>query len=162
MPPTPKETPRQSPSPPPSPSVSFTTPQPPPKDPTPPPPPQPQYESKKYANSSVQCDPEPKPEPKIIIKVPEVKPQPKPVKQKSIEVSSETDLTDSTEYTSDELSTTLNTEPSANSDSYFSDGAWLMSKSEGQIVQVDQNGKKLKTFAYSAGTLSRFYIFFYV
>lgn len=116
---------------------------------------------KTLVTTGVQCDPEPKPEP-IIIKEPvPIVPEPrkespvieKPksppvVTKKDVSIqqtfNETTQLTDSTKYSTDmEASTTTMTtetceeEEEDYNDSYFSDGAWLMSKSEGQIELVD-------------------------
>lgn len=55
--------------------------------------------------------------------------------------SNDSDLTESTDYTSEQSSTTINSENKSehDTDSYFSDGAWLLSKSEGQIIPVNHN-----------------------
>ena len=116
-------------------------------------------------NTGVQCDPI------IITSPPSEKIQPKKrldqTKPTLINIISETlnsnadvdDLTESTKYESNSSSTTLSTsttttEPttsevteSLNEDSYFSEGAWLMSKSEGEIMlnandDDDDNNKK--------------------
>ncbi|CAF0840075.1 unnamed protein product [Brachionus calyciflorus] len=130
IPPTPKETPNPTPEPPETPSLSeVTPPQPPqprpispqqPRQPSPPP-------QKILKSSSVQCDPEPVPIQKIH-------------NQPLIESKSESELTDSSSDFS-ESSTTLETEKidSETSESYFSDGAWLMSKSEGEIIRHNHN-----------------------
>jgi hypothetical protein len=54
-------------------------------------------------------------------------------------------LTASSRYTSDASSTTITSERSDDDeeDSYLSDGAWLMSKSEGQIALVDHDGEPI-------------------
>jgi hypothetical protein len=53
-------------------------------------------------------------------------------------------LTESTQYTSEDASSTLSSKSNQideeEEDSYFSEGAWLLSKSEGQIVPLKQNG----------------------
>ena len=52
-------------------------------------------------------------------------------------------LTESTQYTSEDASSTLSSKTNQiddEEDSYFSEGAWLLSKSEGQIVPLKQNG----------------------
>jgi hypothetical protein len=76
-------------------------------------------------------------------KIPEpVKKHKKPDRLELISNESK-DLTESTEYsTSNNTSTLLDSTTKSNfeSDSYFSEGAWLLSKSEGQIIQFDQNG----------------------
>lgn len=116
-------------------------------------------------NTSVQCDPIILPPPLPPAPAPIEKNQPKKrldqTKPTLINIISETlnsnddDLTESTKYetnsSSTTLSTTTNTEPttttaseiteSLNEESYFSDGAWLMSKSEGEIMMNDNNNK---------------------
>lgn len=92
--------------------------------------------------TSVQCDPEPKP----VIVVPPPPPPPPP--QPESESESELTESESTYTTSEESSTTLTSEDKskATSDSYMSDGAWLISKSEGQIIPIDETGKSLFLF----------------
>ena len=142
-------TPRQTPSPPPlnddePPSVSFITP---PPAPPPAPLPAPLPAPKVYQTTSVQCEPEPvPPKPKPVTPPPAA---PKTLKKSEptvISMHDSGDLTSSTQYSSDvtssSTSTTISESTSQNvdeEDSYFSDGAWLMSKSEGQIVQCDNN-----------------------
>ncbi len=155
VPPTPVETPRNTPSPPPE---IHSLPK---SEPAPPP--------KLFNSISVQCDPPPpeitpvvhQPAPSILepplrrseppvtnlteqqeSKLPApVKKQSKPDRLDMISKESD-DLTDSTQLSSTKDSTTLDSSSKLDedSDSYFSDGAWLLSKSEGQIIQFDQNG----------------------
>jgi hypothetical protein len=106
-------------------------------------------------STSIQCDPVPEPEPIIIhkqvnteppapVQLPPPPPPPQPNSPKNITIASESDLTESTKYSSDASSTRLISSTSSDTsksdddenDSYFSDGAWLMSKSEGQIIPV--------------------------
>jgi hypothetical protein len=106
------------------------------------PPQVPQQPAKLVTSTSVQCDPEPIPQ----LPVPIVPEPIKKQKQIALSSSSESDLTQSTKYSSsDQLSTTTSSETENDAenedqdDSYFSEGAWLLSKSEGQIIQGDQN-----------------------
>ena len=154
VPPTPIETPRDTPSPQPdTPSESKSD----------------QVLNKLLKSISIQCDPlvipDPVPsipapqqesirksEPSVInlseqqeSKMPEpVKKQKKPDRLEIVSDDSK-NLTESTEYStsSNNTSTLLDSTTKSNyeSDSYFSEGAWLLSKSEGQIIQFDQNGK---------------------
>ena len=54
-------------------------------------------------------------------------------------------LTESTQYNSEDASnTTISSKSNKkddDEDSYFSEGAWLLSKSEGQIIPVKKNSK---------------------
>jgi len=66
-----------------------------------------------------------------------------PQKRESINSDTSSSLTESTQYTSEDASNTLSTKTNQvddEEDSYFSEGAWLLSKSEGQIVPLKQNG----------------------
>lgn len=87
----------------------------------------------KYSTTSVQCDSEP-----VVIKIPT--PPPQVIDENE---TTESDLTESSTYTTDKSSTTITSEKSdKDTDSYFSDGAWLLSKSEGQIIPIEQDGKQ--------------------
>ena len=96
---------------------------------------------------------------KIDLKTPQVLEQPKHpkkiIRQEPVDSSSDltsytNDLTESTQYTSENVSSstqnTTKSEQLDEEDSYFSDGAWLLSKSEGQIIPNANNGKIIKSF----------------
>ena len=92
---------------------------------SPPPPPQPPIKS--FRSKSMQCD-----EPIIQVK--------------SVSDTS-SDITESSQYTSDDLSssTTISSKLIQKSDdevedTYISEGAWLISKSEGEIKPIKLNG----------------------
>lgn len=132
IPPTPRETPQPSPEPPKTPSISEKT----PSISKPYSQPQEQKQRPVLIDSSIQCDnPEPKldPKPVIIEKIIE-----KPV----VVIDSEPELTKSTtSFSTTNTSTTIESDKTlSENDSYFSDGAWLMSKSEGEIVKFNNNG----------------------
>lgn len=123
---TPERTPRQSPSPPSTPVISIVEPE------VPPPPTIPivKVDKPKKVSISVQVEteqpvvrPTPPPQPRII--------PPAPVKTKSPEES----FTESTSYTSENESSTTIDETSSEI-SYLSEGAWAISKSEGQIINI--------------------------
>ena len=105
--------------------------------------------------TSVQCDPVPESVP-VAPSAPIVRQilqpfEPKRNLEKQDEVDESTtesmttgDLTVSTQYTSEvTTSTTQNTTRSEENESYFSDGAWLLSKSEGQIIETFPNKGKI-------------------
>ncbi len=144
MPRTPDETPVRTPSPDnfETPSLSQTIP-----EKTLSPPPKPLTKS-----TSIQCDPEVISKPEIVEPIVKIHPKPTLVRQEhEIDTSNNQtdtvseDLTESTLYTStiEETSTTLSQSSTKtdcslpnDGDSYFSEGAWLLSKSEGQIIQT--------------------------
>lgn len=104
------------------------------KSPSPPVPP---VDVKIFRSKSMQCDEIVIPPPVVVKKV-----------SKPVQISksdSTTDLTESTQYTSDDMSSTITSSKSNlkddDEDTYFSEGAWLLSKSEGQIIPMRQNGK---------------------
>ena len=135
IPPTPRETPQPSPEPPKTPSISEKT-VPIYKPSLQPEPPQQQKQRPVLIDSSIQCDnPEPKidPKPIVIEKIIE-----KPI----VVIDSEPELTKSTTtFSTTNASTTIESDKTlSENDSYFSDGAWLLSKSEGEIVKFNNNG----------------------
>lgn len=118
----------------------------------PPPPPSP---VKNFKTSSTQCDMLPKPE-TIYVKVPApvplipVNPDPEPVSIKSdskktvISSSSTSNKDDSDTSESDTVSPSsshviTDSNKYEDDETYFSDGAWVLSKSEGQIIQYDND-----------------------
>ena len=162
VPQTPEETPIPTPSPEVTPEASLVEPAPPQPKPLP--------QQRNLVTTSVQCDPEPvapitrtRTPPPVAPVQPVQPPSPqlstksklRKIKVESINIEpTETDLTASSSNSSNnDLSTTLDTSKSSDieSDSYMSEGAWLMSKSEGQIVFEERKGKQLinQSFKFS-------------
>ena len=77
------------------------------------------------------------------VEVPKV--VPREVRAPSVKPAESDDesLTESTSY-SDDQSTTTHSQTRDIETSYMSEGAWLISKSEGQIIQLNNNGNLLK------------------
>jgi len=126
IPKTPEETPRNSPSPPSTPLASepivFIKNKP---------------KEKNFVSISIQVEPErvrPVEVPKVMPKEVRV-PSPPTVKPTE---SDDESLTESTSY-SDDQSTTTHSKTRDIETSYMSEGAWLISKSEGQIIQLNNN-----------------------
>lgn len=91
-----------------------------------------------FRSISIQVEPErvkPVEVPKVVPKEVRV-PSPPPVKPAE---SDDESLTASTSY-SDDQSTTTHSQNNDIETSYMSEGAWLISKSEGQIIQLNNNG----------------------
>lgn len=90
---------------------------------------------KTFRSKSMQCD-------EIVLP----KPQPTPVIVEPTRSDTSSHLTESTQYTSDDsssITTTISSNQKSENedeDTYISEGAWLISKSEGEIKQIKSNG----------------------